>query len=1463
MLINNRVYFLMLTALYVLPYSVAAQQPTLPAYNGSMPVNYVRTWEAMIPDTTHANVNVSAAVIQYKMATAYIDGLGRPIQTVAKQEALATGSPSHDLVSAALYDELGREQYKYLPFAADTIGGNTYIKDGFFKMNPFHQDTVFNKAQFPNEQFFYSKTDFEASPLSRPVKAMATGNSWVGASRGVESKYWINTVTDSVRIWTVTDVSNNFGSYATSANYPAGRLYKNVIVDEHGKQVVEFKDKAGLVILKKVQLTAAADTGTGKGYYGWLSTYYIYDSLSRLRCVVQPRGVELLIANSWSITALSGAILGEQCFRYEYDQRSRMIRKKVPGAGQVWMVYDARDRLVLSQDSAMRTKQKWMYTLYENTFNRPVATGFITDGSNYNNLSYHLIRADTNSAYPNLGSYTSEELTHTFYDGYSWRSSYGNPLSSTRSTTDDSYLLSASNTTYPYAQAANQSSDLKGMVTGTRTKILGTSSDYLYTVNFYDDDGRLIQVQSTNITGSTDVMTTQYSWNGQPLLTIQRQAKGSPHSQIIVALSKMSYDSLWRVNKIEKKVSHSQISSGAMPSAWTTISEIEYDKLGQLAKKKLAPGFNGGSGLENLIYDYNIRGWMLGMNRSYVKDTTSTARYFGFDLGYDRDTIVINSLTKLYAARQYNGNITGMLWKSTGDDQLRKYDFTYDAANRILAADFNQFTAANFSKSAGIDFSMSGMGYDANGNIVSMKHRGLKLASSATIDSLAYSYIAYSNKLLNVIDGVNDATTKLGDFRTSALHPDGIFKNSSSVDYVYDGNGNMVKDLNKDIVTYGGSNGIGYNHLNLPDTITVKKDASNNKGMIVYTYDAAGNKLKKTVYEPGVDTTVTLYMGMSVYRNDSLEFIGHEEGRMRKVDTLALVFDYMVKDHLGNVRMLLTTEKKTDMYPAATMETDSAAIEELFYANLDETRANVPAGYPDGTPQKAAKLNSTDHKIGPSIALRVMAGDTVRLMVNSWWQTGTLPPPDNPFNDLLAALNGNIGGITSTHGGATVSQLSGGNILNSAATTFLDNQAYSSSRPKAFINWILFDEQFKYVTTGSGSEQVGAAGTFTLHTPSDLTITKNGYLYIYTSNVTAGIDVFFDNLQVTHVRGPVVEENHYYPFGLKMNGISSIAVSFGNPENKYGYNDKEEQAQEFSDQNGLQWLDYGARMYDNQISRWHVVDPLGDINRRWSLYNYAINNPMRFIDPDGMDVIDLQGGGRRYTDEDAVSMGAALQARSKIYDKGGKEGPKPLAPFPDIESQVVELAQNGEYGKAYQKIADALCAVYNEPDHDYSDYWWVSANTVDEIVHTTRKRSQKEIKEDKYYSRPTITVFGQRFLDAYMSGKSGYNFGDVVRSVYHELLVHALDFTGNNEFNSPLIANAEFEFRAYYKEYSASGMPEGNMKFEYWKRAIFSNNPREGAFSSMPVEKQAYYHQQYTEMMVYVVSKMIKGFRLK
>ena len=118
-------------------------------------------------------------------------------------------------------------------------------------------------------------------------------------------------------------------------------------------------------------------------------------------------------------------------------------------------------------------------------------------------------------------------------------------------------------------------------------------------------------------------------------------------------------------------------------------------------------------------------------------------------------------------------------------------------------------------------------------------------------------------------------------------------------------------------------------------------------------------------------------------------------------------------------------------------------------------------------------------------------------------------------------------------------------------------------------------------------------------------------------------NVYFDDLRIEHTAGAILEETHYYPFGLKMNGISSKAA--GGIDNKNKYNGKELQSQEFTDGTGLEEYDYGARFLDPQLGIWHNQDPLADVSRREGPFVYALDNPLKFIDPDGMEAVGADG----------------------------------------------------------------------------------------------------------------------------------------------------------------------------------------------------------------------------------------------
>lgn len=1219
-------------------------------------VNHVRTFMPGMASADTAFVkNASRTTEQVKVATVYTDGFGRHVQTVGRQMMPDEGgSGRRDIVAISTYDEFGRQSKSYIPYTAPLVSGN-----GNFRTDAFQEQAGYWSSKFSGETVFYQESDLEFSPLSRVRKAWAEGNAFArnAGNKFAEGQYLSNTVADSVVIWRMGTAS--IPVYA--GFYPAAFLFKKVIIDANGNKTQEFRDRDNQLVLTKTEKV----TGASGGYKDWICTYHVYDDLGLLRFELSPKAVDA-VKGSWTI---SQAIANELCFTYKYDTFNRLIVSKAPGADSVEVVYDSRDRKALTRDGRLRTMSKWSIVLYDE-LNRPVMSGLYASAASraalqtaidteagYTTLSYTIPGASSiitgqydgravyeardsvvltdgfdsgtgepevrtnssltasvetvvsNNTLPGITMNDIEPLSYNYYDSYSFAGQQ--PLK-----TADLARLVPGNSSYS-EPAGSYNAVVTGSITGTKTRILDTDNWLTATV-YYDGKGRKMQSLSQNITGGQEVVSVLHDFNGTILSSYTSHVNPqSAPEQLKGVLTVYNQDFAGRI--VSTQVG---LDTGTA-IVLKTITTQTFNSSGQRIARSL--GITGSGALESQSFEYNVNGALLGMNRGYLKGQSDN--YFGYEIAYESTASAVTGSS--YQQAQYNGNIAGVTWKGSSDGVNRKYDFKYDPVNRLLAADFNQQSGGSWNKTL-VDFSVrigdgihADSAYDVNGNILAMTQMGLRGTGKATIDDLHYIYQAGSNKLAAVWDGANDAGSTLGDFKEPAAN--GNQNRTGTPDYDYDIDGNLIKDINKGITT------IDYNVLGLPKTIHIP-----GKGKIAYTYDAAGRKLVKTLTDSSftpVKVTNTHYEDGFIYTNDSLRFTAHSAGRVRTVYKTsaapAYVFDYFVSDHMGNTRVVLTEQQDFSMY-AATMEAENEQVETALFSNVQETRSALPAGYPsDATTKKnayAARLNAKDpsKRIGPSLVLKVTAGDSVQVAVRAFYKS--MGPADKknagPAPDMLDALAkafANSGPqLAGKEGGAGEQSLFGNNFTVDQYTRLKnkDPERDASLRPKAYLNYVFFDEQFNLVEDNSGVKQVAEQPDALQLLANDMVkVQKSGYLYVYTSNETPQ-DVFFDNLVVATTASAVLEESHYYPFGLEMAGISSRAFGDGAyAVNKYKFNG----GSELNDDLSLNWYETAYRSYDVQIGRFLQVDPLAARYPDLSPYSFAYNNPISSNDPAGLE----------------------------------------------------------------------------------------------------------------------------------------------------------------------------------------------------------------------------------------------------
>ncbi|MCK0115184.1 RHS repeat-associated core domain-containing protein, partial [Gelidibacter sp. F63206] len=704
--------------------------------------------------------------------------------------------------------------------------------------------------------------------------------------------------------------------------YGQGELYKTVTRDENwtnGKAhtAEEFTDKQGRVVLKRTY----GDSKVGSVIVPNAphDTYYVYDDYGNLTYVLPPK-----MEASTSPWATVNAQLDELGYQYTYDHRNRLVEKKIPGKDREYIVYNKLDQPILTQDANLRAQDKWLFTKYD-AFGRVAYTGEMTrgigraalqDDADLRNPQFVTKRtSDTtmvgatiyynNESYP--VNFITEILTINYYDNYTFDGFVAMPA-----THDGQNILNHDNS--PGTQKWT-----KGLATGSKVRVLDqVPAKWITTYTGYDTKGSPIYVKSVNdYLVTTDVVISTLDFTGAVEKTKSWHTKDNT---TIETEDTFTYDHMGRLKKQTQEL------VGMKPTE--VIVENTYDDLGQLTGKGVGGKTTQGR-LQNVSFAYNIRGWLKQIND--VENLGNNL--FGFKMNYNN-----NAEGSAIAPALYNGNISQTIWRTANDNTKRASAYRYDALNRITSGYFRKADANGALEQDAGRYDLYGVVYDKNGNIASLKRNGHTAVDAARIvtdygvmDDLTYDYQPNSNKLMKVTDAALN-TSGIGEFNDL---------NKVGNDYAYDANGNMVKDLNKEIGT-SDVNGITYNYLNLPTEV---KFSDSNTRKINYIYDATGNKLEKKVTE-GIEITRTYYAGNYVYQGSLLKFFNQPEGYVDAENGFDYVYQY--KDHLGNVRL-----SYSDLDLNGAIDPNTEILEENNY-------------YPGGLKHKGYNnvINGTDHPYG-------------------------------------------------------------------------------------------------------------------------------------------------------------------------------------------------------------------------------------------------------------------------------------------------------------------------------------------------------------------------------------------------------------------------------------------------------------------------------------------------------------------
>ncbi|MCZ2085094.1 MAG: DUF6443 domain-containing protein, partial [Flavobacteriales bacterium] len=648
----KKLYLALSMGLFVSLYS----QTVLPSgLQGLSTENYVFARTYLDYDTiTNQPTKVAESVTYY-------DGLGRPKQSISIK-ASPTGK---DIVTTIPYDGFGRQVDSWLPVPMSSLNGG--IQSGV--------ETA-AVGFYNNDPKPFARKKLENSPLDRIDSLFQVGSAW--SDHPVVFDYGTNK--NEVKNYTATFNYTTFTSTLTlNGQRPANTLYKNTVNDEDGNTSIEYKNGEGQTILirklvgfKNAQGIAAPMAPIDNNIYA--DTYYVYNDYNQLSFVIPPLAV--------ATGNISTATKDDLCYQYIYDGRNRLVEKKLPGKGWEYMVYDNQDRLVMTQDAHMGTDQKWLFTKYDQ-FGRVAYTGIYVSDEIYDRTGRNYEQEEVNGKGSNnvartiSAGFTAPGLI-VYYDNLS-ANNYPNTITEILSVNYyDTYpphspTIPATILSQPVLGKPSTTSNIstKGLPTASFVKNIENAS-WTKNYTYYDQKGRPIFSHSINHLGGYTKVESKLDFSGVPQKTITYQSRKNVTTPSVKIEENFTYDNQNRLIKHEHIVNNGNIE---------ILAENTYNDIGQLVKKKV------GNNIQEINYNYNIRGWMTGINLD-GNGGFQTGKLFNYKINYNNLLEGMELPNQEYTTPivpKWNGNIAEVLWKNHDDPNVKRYGYVYDNMNRLLA----------------------------------------------------------------------------------------------------------------------------------------------------------------------------------------------------------------------------------------------------------------------------------------------------------------------------------------------------------------------------------------------------------------------------------------------------------------------------------------------------------------------------------------------------------------------------------------------------------------------------------------------------------------------------------------------------------------------------------------------------------------------------------------------------------